>query len=131
MSQFRRSLQNKLENPEVRAGYEDARDRRKLIETMVQLRKDAGLTQQQVADRMGVVQSTVAQFEGSADPRLSSVQRYARAVGAKSHFIVGTRSEPSQWAGTVITTEQPARASWETKTPRVTAVTRSAFARAA
>ncbi|ARO12742.1 XRE family transcriptional regulator [Propionibacterium freudenreichii] len=130
MSQFRRALQSKLENPEVRAGYEDSRDRRKLIETMVQVRKDAGLTQQQVADRMGVVQSTVAQFEGSTDPRLSSVQRYARAVGAKSHFIVSTRPEPSQWTATSLVTQQPSRASWEAKAAKVTA-TRSAFAKAA
>ena len=67
MSQFRRSLQSKLEDPEVRAGYEDSRDRRKLMTTLVQIRKEAGLTQKQVADRMGVVQSTVAQLEGSAD----------------------------------------------------------------
>ncbi|HEX7323053.1 MAG TPA: helix-turn-helix transcriptional regulator [Mycobacterium sp.] len=42
-----------------------------------------GLSQSEVAARIGTTQSAVARFEsGTADPRLSTVQRYAQAVGA-------------------------------------------------
>ena len=45
----------------------------------------AGLTQQQVAERMGTTQSTVARMEsGKRPPSLRTVQRYAQAVGARA-----------------------------------------------
>src|SRR5450830_729752 len=49
---------------------------------LIQARHEQGLTQQEVADRMGVTQPTVAGFERyDNDPRLSTVRRYAHAVG--------------------------------------------------
>jgi predicted transcriptional regulator len=42
----------------------------------------AGLTQTEVARRMGTTQSGIARFEsGDSDPRLSTVERYAQVVG--------------------------------------------------
>lgn len=73
-----------LKDPEYRAAYEDSSDRHNLIDRLVQVRKERGLTQKQVAQRMGVGQSTIAGFENEgSDPRLSTVQRYARAVEAR------------------------------------------------
>lgn len=49
---------------------------------LVQARLDAGLSQQQLADIMGVSQPTVAGFERyDNDPRLSTLRRYAHALG--------------------------------------------------
>ena len=49
---------------------------------LVQARLDAGLSQQQLADIMGVSQPTVAGFERYDNyPRLSTLRRYAHAVG--------------------------------------------------
>lgn len=54
-----------------------------LLEQLVAFRKMRGLTQREVADRMGVSQPTVAAFERyDANPRLSSIARYAMAVEA-------------------------------------------------
>lgn len=54
---------------------------RDLIRRLVLLRKKAGLTQQQVADRLGVSQPTVQSFERAGnDPRLSTIRRYALAI---------------------------------------------------
>lgn len=133
MSQFKRSLERRLSDPEFRAGYEDSRERRQLIAMLVKWRKDAGLNQDEVATRMGVGQSTVSQFEGSNDPRLSTVQRYARAVGAKPHFLVGAKIQPRQWVVTGAT--QPTRRVWQgevvsASTPQAS-FNRSAFAKAA
>lgn len=45
-------------------------------------RRESGLSQTEVAARMGTSQSTVARLEaGDTDPRLSTLERYARAVG--------------------------------------------------
>lgn len=54
-----------------------------LLKQLVDLRKHHGLSQQKVADRMGVSQPTVAAFERyDANPTLSSIARYAMAVEA-------------------------------------------------
>lgn len=54
-----------------------------LVEALVQRRKELGLRQVDVAERMHVGQSSVCQIEtGHAEPRLSTLVRYARAVGA-------------------------------------------------
>jgi transcriptional regulator with XRE-family HTH domain len=45
----------------------------------------AGLTQQQVAERMGTTQSTIARMEsGKRPPSLRTVQRYAQALGCRA-----------------------------------------------
>ena len=55
--------------------------RRQLTEALVARRVDLGLSQTEVAARMGTSQSAVARLEaGSGDVRLSSLERYAAAV---------------------------------------------------
>lgn len=52
---------------------------------LVAARSRAGLTQEEVAERMGTTQSTVARLEsGKRPPSLRTVQRYAQAVGARA-----------------------------------------------
>ena len=59
----------------------DAKDH--LLEGLVRLRKEHKLSQQTVAERMGVSQPTVAAFERyDANPTVSSIIRYAMAVNA-------------------------------------------------
>lgn len=60
-----------------------------LLEKLVKLRKDHGLTQSDVAERMGVSQPTVAAFERyDANPTLSTIRRYALAVGGSVRHAV-------------------------------------------
>lgn len=56
---------------------------------LLQARRDQGISQQQVADALGVTQPTIAAFERyDNDPRLSTVRRYAHAVGVVvSHSV--------------------------------------------
>lgn len=50
---------------------------------LVQVRREAGLTQQDVADLMGCTQQAVQKLERhDADPKLSTLRRYVNAVGA-------------------------------------------------
>jgi len=64
-------------------GLEDAAERRrKLIARLAEVRQQLGLTQTDVAARMGTSQSAVARLEaGELDVRLSTLDRYAAAVG--------------------------------------------------
>jgi len=56
---------------------------------LVALRKEHGLSQAVVAERMGVSQPTVAGFERyDANPTLATLRRYALAVGARTRTTV-------------------------------------------
>ena len=63
-------------------GFDEvARRRRALAETLVARRLAVGMSQTEVAARMGTSQSAVARLEsGQGDMRLSSLERYAAAV---------------------------------------------------
>jgi DNA-binding XRE family transcriptional regulator len=58
------------------------------LDTLLNARKKAGLTQAQVAERMGVKQSSLARVEAtlashSHAPSLTTLRKYAQAVGCK------------------------------------------------
>lgn len=78
-----------LSDPAFRAAYEDVQERHSIIDRLLELRRHHRLSQTSVAERMGVRQPTVSGFETEdSDPRLSTLQRYARAVGAKLRLLV-------------------------------------------
>jgi len=57
--------------------------RQALGQELVARRHELGLSQTQVAARMGTSQSAVARLEaGQADVRLSTLERYAAALGS-------------------------------------------------
>ena len=61
---------------------EMAQHRQELATDLVAARVAAGLSQTEVAARMGTSQSAVARLEsGDADVRLSTLERYAAALG--------------------------------------------------
>ncbi len=67
-------------NPALEQGFSTA------ISTGVwlpELRRQAGLTQEQLAERLGVTQSWVSQIESETDVRLSTVGDYVAALGGQ------------------------------------------------
>lgn len=74
-------------------GFKEMAERRKsLSEELVARRHALGLSQTEVAARMGTSQSAVARLEaGSADVRLSTLERYASAVGIDLDWRLGER----------------------------------------
>jgi transcriptional regulator with XRE-family HTH domain len=71
-------------DPGFKGTLEDAEEARRLVDLLVALRKECQLSQVEVAKRMGVRQPTISGFEKEpSDPRLSTLQRYARALGAR------------------------------------------------
>jgi transcriptional regulator with XRE-family HTH domain len=69
-------------------GFADlAEDQRELVDRLVEVRQGLGLSQTEVAARMGTSQSAVARLErGDADVRLSTLQRYAAALDRRVGF---------------------------------------------
>lgn len=61
-------------------------------DALIAMRKQSGMTQKEVAEKMGVSQSAIAQFEHyDANPTLNALRRYALAVGADIEFTVRPR----------------------------------------
>jgi ribosome-binding protein aMBF1 (putative translation factor) len=59
-------------------------ERRRLVADLTAQRRSAGLSQTEVAARMGTSQSAVARLEtGDADVRVSTLERYAAAIGSE------------------------------------------------
>ena len=61
-----------------------SQDRGRLMRELAARRQDAGLSQTEIAARMGTSQSAVARLEsGEADVRTSTLERYAAALGTE------------------------------------------------
>jgi DNA-binding XRE family transcriptional regulator len=75
-----------LRKPAVRKAYEALAPEFELARELIAARTRAGLTQAQVAGRMGTTQSVVARLESGRLPSLRTLLRYARATGARPVF---------------------------------------------
>ncbi len=66
-------------------------ERRRLVRELAEQRRSAGLSQTEVAARMGTSQSAVARLEaGDADVRASTLERYAAALGSEITWLLGS-----------------------------------------
>lgn len=75
-------------DPKFRAAYDALEDEFAALDVLLKARKEAGLTQTDVAERMGVSQPVLARIEGSlgnrkSSPTLATLRRYAAACGKK------------------------------------------------
>jgi transcriptional regulator with XRE-family HTH domain len=71
--------------------------RQRLIGEMAAQRQSAGLSQTEVAARMGTSQSAVARLEtGEGDIRASTLERYAAALGGELEWQLRADGQPGQ-----------------------------------
>jgi predicted transcriptional regulator len=74
-----------LADPKTLAEYEALADEFDMARELIAARGRAGLTQGEVAQRMGTTPSVGARLEsGKRMPSLRTVQRYASAIGARA-----------------------------------------------
>lgn len=73
-----------MASPEFRSEYEKADVEFAVVEALVKARTEAGLTQTELAERIGTTQSAIARLEGGGvSPSLTTLRRYAEATGTK------------------------------------------------
>lgn len=75
-----------LGRADVKAQYEELGDEFALLDEFLKARAAQGLTQAQVAEKIGTTQSAVARMEsgrGKHSPSLATLSRYAEALGCK------------------------------------------------
>ena len=84
-----------MQKPAIRAEVERLeREEMPMLDEILAIRKAAGLTQAQVAERMGSTAPAVSRLEnalitGKHSPSLTTLRKYAAAVGKKLevHFV--------------------------------------------
>jgi len=77
-----------MDDPEVRAEYDALEPEFELLDELLKARDEAGLTQEDVAKRMGTSRPAVARIEAGGgsrrhSPSIATLRRYAEAVGCK------------------------------------------------
>lgn len=81
--------QEKDFNPAFAQAWDDAAAARNVRLAIIDARMKAGLTQAQLAEKLGVKQSVVARYEtGKHDLRLSTLQRIVAVTGQAVHIVV-------------------------------------------
>ena len=72
--------------PGVKKAYDDLAEEFAFLDEVLKARAEAGLTQAEVAARVGTTQSSIARLE-SAEPKhspsIATLQKYAKALGYK------------------------------------------------
>ena len=81
-------IKKMLSDPEVKAEYDALEDEFALFDEALKARKRAGLTQAEIAARMGTKAPAVARIEAGGgsrrhSPSIATLRRYAEAVGCK------------------------------------------------
>lgn len=76
-------LKQRLKNASFKKSYQKFRDEDAALVAVIKARQKAGLSQQQLADKAGVPQSTVARFERGANTSLKTFNKLVNALGGK------------------------------------------------
>ena len=75
-----------LARPDVRFEYDQLVDEFAFLDEVLKARSESGLSQAEVAARIGTTQSAVARLESAESghsPSIATLQRYASAIGYK------------------------------------------------
>lgn len=82
MSKLQQLKERALQNSSVRREYEALAEEFELIDKLLKMRESAGLTQDELARRMGTKKSNVCRLEkGNANPSWKTLKKYAHACG--------------------------------------------------
>lgn len=83
-----------LEDPDTRAEYEAQAAEFAIAHELIAARTRAGLSQAELAERMGTSQSTIARLEsGSTLPSMRTLTRYAKATGSRAVVKLEARTD--------------------------------------
>lgn len=83
-STLKRFKARALARPGVRKAYAELDEEFAFLDEVLRARAAAGLTQAQVAARIGTTQSAIARLESAEarhSPSIATLQRYAKALG--------------------------------------------------
>jgi DNA-binding transcriptional regulator YiaG len=82
------ALENAMQRPGFKDAWEASADEYAALRTLLDARKQSGLTQDEIAIRMGTTKSAVSRLESSLrdpkhSPTFETIRRYANACGKR------------------------------------------------
>lgn len=84
--------QKALQDPSVSAEYDRLEPEFELIDRLLTMRRHAGLTQEQIAERMGTHKSNISRLErGRSNPSWNLLRKYATVCGYDIHLVASQR----------------------------------------
>lgn len=87
MGTFQQLKERALQKPEVRQEYEALAEKFEFIDALLKMRSAAGLTQDELAHRMGTKKSNISRLEkGATNPSWGTLKKYAHACGFKLYM---------------------------------------------
>jgi len=90
-------VEKKLKNKKFRSEFQDEYEKLSIGEQLLQLRTKAGLTQSEVAKRVGTTASAISRYENAEYDRyeIRTLRKIAEACGGRLHlsFDAGTDEE--------------------------------------
>ncbi|MBO4261761.1 MAG: helix-turn-helix transcriptional regulator [Clostridia bacterium] len=95
MTNFNDFLEKRLEDPNFKKEYDALEPEFSIIQAIIDARKNAGMTQKELAEKTGITQGDISRLEnGSANPSLKTLQRLAEGMGMtlKLEFVPTTRN---------------------------------------
>jgi len=78
---FRKVLEEEMTDPEFKSAYDALEQEFSIAQALIDARSAAGMTQAEVAKKLGVSQPVVARMESGRNISIKSIARYATAVG--------------------------------------------------
>jgi len=97
-STLKRFKARALARPGVKKAYDELDEEFAFLDEVLKARAEAGLTQAEVAARIGTTQSAVARLESAESrhsPSIATLQRYAKALGYKVQIRLVKRKRPA------------------------------------
>ena len=82
MSSYREYKKKALENPEVKADYDELQPEYDLIQAMIDARVSQNMTQKDLSESTGITQADISRIEnGTRNPSLAMLKRIATGLG--------------------------------------------------
>ena len=81
MNKLQKLKEHALQKQEVRREYEALAEEFEFIDTLIKMRSAAGLTQDELARRMGTQKSNISRLEKGGNPSWATLRKYAHACG--------------------------------------------------
>ena len=98
-SSLQRFKRQALAKRGVKEAYDALDDEFAFLDEVLKARAESGLTQAEVAERVGTTQSAIARLESAApkhSPSMATLQRYAKALGYKLEVRLVKQQRPTR-----------------------------------
>jgi transcriptional regulator with XRE-family HTH domain len=114
MMTHRALVKKMLKQPAVQAAYDAQAEEFALLDELLKARRQAGLTQAEVAARMRTKTPAVARLEAGGgsrrhSPSVATLRKYAQAVGCRLEIRLRPRNETEATAERGTRAERPCR----------------------